>query len=92
VVLPSTSGGNQGRILSALDGLRAGGSTAGGAGIKLAYKIAQQHFIKGGNNRVILATDGDFNVGTSSDGALVRLIDWKRQSRWSLPFLARIAI
>ncbi len=80
LVLPSTPGKQRGKILTALDGLRAGGSTAGGAGIKLAYKVAQDNFIKGGNNRIILATDGDFNVGQSSDGALVRLIEEKRKS------------
>ncbi|HEY5621465.1 MAG TPA: von Willebrand factor type A domain-containing protein [Pontiella sp.] len=68
------------KILSAIDRLSAGGSTAGGAGIQLAYKTAQENFIKGGNNRVILATDGDFNVGISSDGDLVRLIEKKRES------------
>ncbi len=80
LVLPSTPGKQQEKILAALDGLRAGGSTAGGAGIKLAYKVAQDNFIKGGNNRIILATDGDFNVGQSSDGELVRLIEEKRKS------------
>jgi Ca-activated chloride channel family protein len=65
-------------ILEAIDRLSAGGSTAGGAGIELAYKTAQQAFIKEGNNRVILATDGDFNVGVSSDGELTRLIEEKR--------------
>ena len=80
LVLPSTSGEERERILAALDGLRAGGSTAGGAGIKLAYQIAQEHLIEGGNNRVILATDGDFNVGVSSTGALERLIEEKRKT------------
>jgi Ca-activated chloride channel family protein len=80
VVLPSTSGTDKERILSALDKLSAGGSTAGGEGIKLAYSLAKQHFIKGGNNRVILATDGDFNVGVSSEGDLVRLIEQERES------------
>jgi Ca-activated chloride channel homolog len=80
LVLPSTPGEERERILAALDGLRAGGSTAGGAGIKLAYEIAKQHFIEGGNNRVILATDGDFNVGVSSTGALERLIEEKRET------------
>jgi Ca-activated chloride channel family protein len=80
VVLPSTSVKETDKILSALQDLRAGGSTAGGAGIQLAYKIAQDNFIKGGNNRVILATDGDFNVGVSSAGGLVRLIEEKRKS------------
>jgi Ca-activated chloride channel family protein len=79
LVLPSTSGADKQRILAALDGLEAGGSTAGGAGIKLAYDVAQQHFIAGGNNRVILCTDGDFNVGQSSDGELVRLIEARRK-------------
>lgn len=79
VVLPSTPGTRKDRIRKALDQLEAGGSTAGGAGIQLAYQIAQQQFIRGGNNRVILATDGDFNVGVSSDGALVRMIEQKRE-------------
>ena len=80
LVLPSTSGDRKGEILAALDGLEAGGSTNGGAGIQLAYKLAQENFIKGGINRVILATDGDFNVGTTSEGELVHLIEEKRQS------------
>ena len=79
VVLPSTSGANQRAIVDALDNLEAGGSTAGGAGIKLAYAIAKENFIKGGNNRVILATDGDFNVGESSNGGMERLIEEKRK-------------
>ena len=79
LVLPSTSGAERQHILAALDGLEAGGSTAGGAGIKLAYDVAQKHFIAGGNNRVILCTDGDFNVGQSSDGELVRLIEDRRR-------------
>jgi Ca-activated chloride channel family protein len=79
LVLPSTSGADKQKILAALDGLEAGGSTAGGAGIKLAYDVAQKHFIAGGNNRVILCTDGDFNVGQSSDGALVSLIEERRK-------------
>ena len=78
VVLESTSGNNKGRIVNALDHLQAGGSTAGGAGIKLAYQIAKQNFIPKGNNRVILATDGDFNIGASSDAEMVRLIEEKR--------------
>ncbi len=80
LVLPSTPGKQREKIIAALSGLRSGGSTAGGAGIKLAYKVAQDNFIKGGNNRIILATDGDFNVGQSSDGELVRLIEQKRKS------------
>ncbi|WP_189630761.1 YfbK domain-containing protein [Roseivirga thermotolerans] len=79
-VLPSTSGANKREILKALENLRAGGSTAGGAGIHLAYTIAQENFIKGGNNRIILATDGDFNVGASSDKAMEDLIEEKRKS------------
>jgi Ca-activated chloride channel family protein len=78
LVLPSTSGGDKQRILAALDGLEAGGSTAGGAGIRLAYDVVRQNFVRGGNNRVILCTDGDFNVGQSSDGALVDLIEQRR--------------
>jgi Ca-activated chloride channel family protein len=80
LVLPSTSGKEKGTILAALDNLQAGGSTAGGAGIELAYKTAQEHLLAKGNNRVILATDGDFNVGASSDSALVQLIEQKRKS------------
>ena len=79
LVLPSTPGKEADKILAALDKLSAGGSTAGGAGIKLAYKIAKENFIKDGNNRIILATDGDFNVGASSDGEMVRLIEEKRK-------------
>lgn len=79
LVLPPTPGNQKEKILDSLDKLQAGGSTAGGAGIQLAYKVAKENFIKQGNNRVILATDGDFNVGTSSDGELVRLIEEKRE-------------
>lgn len=79
VVLPSTSGDDKRKILESLAQLEAGGSTAGGAGIKLAYKIARQNFVEGGNNRVILATDGDFNVGESSNEAMERLIEEKRE-------------
>ena len=80
LVLPSTGGSNKIKIKEAIDNLQAGGSTAGGEGIQLAYKIAKENFIKGGNNRVILATDGDFNIGPSSDDALVRLIEKERRS------------
>lgn len=80
VVLPSTSVAEKRKITEALERLKAGGSTAGGAGIELAYKLAQKSFIKGGNNRVILATDGDFNVGVSSEADLERLIEEKRKS------------
>jgi Ca-activated chloride channel family protein len=79
-VLPSTSGGDKQKIREALDNLEAGGSTAGGAGIQLAYKIAAKNFIKGGNNRIILCTDGDFNVGVSSNEGLESLIEKERKS------------
>ena len=79
-VLPPTSGDKKMTITDALDKLNAGGSTAGGQGIQLAYKIAMENFIKNGNNRVVLATDGDFNVGASSDNDMQRLIEDKRQS------------
>jgi Ca-activated chloride channel family protein len=78
LVLPSTPGSDKRTILAALDELQAGGSTAGGQGIKLAYQVAQQNHLANGNNRVILATDGDFNVGVSSEGELVRLIESKK--------------
>ncbi len=80
VVLPPTSGDEKETILDAFDDLSAGGSTAGGEGIELAYKLAQQNFIKEGNNRVIIATDGDFNVGASSDNEMEDLIEEKRKS------------
>ena len=75
LVLPSTSCSEKEEILKALDNLRAGGSTAGGAGLKLAYKVAEENFITNGNNRIVLATDGDFNVGQSSNGDMLRLIE-----------------
>ena len=80
MVLPSTACDDDQAILEALDRLQAGGSTAGGAGIQLAYETATAHFIEGGINRVILATDGDFNVGTSDRGSLVRMIEDKAKS------------
>jgi Ca-activated chloride channel family protein len=80
LVLPSTSGAEKGAIHAAIDELRAGGSTAGAAGIRLAYEVAKGNHVRGGINRVILATDGDFNVGVSSDGELVRLIEEERES------------
>ncbi|MCY4573346.1 MAG: von Willebrand factor type A domain-containing protein [Gemmatimonadetes bacterium] len=80
LVLPSTPGSEKDEILAALEKLNAGGSTAGGAGIKLAYDVARKYRIDGGNNRVILATDGDFNVGASSDDAMVKLIEKERES------------
>ncbi len=78
LVLPPTSGNKKDTIYNALNKLQAGGSTAGGQGIRLAYRIAEQNFIEDGNNRVILATDGDFNVGQSSDADMERLIEKKR--------------
>lgn len=78
LVLEPTSGSDKAKINASLDLLQSGGSTAGGAGIKLAYKTAKENFIEGGNNRVILATDGDFNIGASSDAEMVRLIEEKR--------------
>lgn len=80
LVLPSVSGKEKTRIKDAIDQLEAGGSTAGGAGIQLAYKVAKENFVKGGNNRVVLCTDGDFNVGASSDDALERMIEEERKS------------
>ena len=80
LVLPSTNIADKEKIVAALDNLNAGGSTAGGAGIELAYKTAQENFIKGGNNRVILATDGDFNVGASTANDMETLIEAKRKS------------
>ena len=78
LVLPSTQCLYKDKIIDAFDDLQAGGSTAGGEGIVLAYKIAKENFIKGGNNRIILATDGDFNIGASSDAEMERLIELKR--------------
>ena len=80
LVLPSTPGSDPARILEALQRLSAGGSTNGGAGIELAYRVAREHFDPRGINRVILATDGDFNVGTTSHGGLTRLIERERES------------
>ncbi len=80
VVLEPTSGDDKEKIISALERLQAGGSTAGGAGIELAYQFAEKNYKKDGNNRVILATDGDFNVGASSDKAMETLIEKKRKS------------
>lgn len=79
LVLPSTNGTEKDKIVSAIEALEAGGSTAGGAGIQLAYKTALENFKTKGNNRVILATDGDFNVGVSGDGELVNLIEKERE-------------
>jgi Ca-activated chloride channel family protein len=80
LVLPSTPGDQKDKILDAIGRLEAGGSTAGGEGIRRAYDEAVAHFIRGGNNRVILATDGDFNVGPSSDAEMVQLIEEKRRT------------
>jgi len=80
LVLPPTRGSERAVIRSAIDRLEAGGSTNGGQGIQLAYELAQRHFIPGGANRVILATDGDFNVGTTDEGSLVRLIEEKAKT------------
>jgi Ca-activated chloride channel family protein len=79
LVLPSTPASKKEEIIKALDQLQAGGSTAGGAGIQLAYQVAKENLIPDGNNRVILCTDGDFNVGVSSTGDMVRLIEEKRK-------------
>ncbi|MBL4677873.1 MAG: von Willebrand factor type A domain-containing protein [Mucilaginibacter sp.] len=87
VVLPSTGGDKKETIKNAIDNLQAGGSTAGGAGIKLAYKIAAENLMKKGNNRIILATDGDFNVGASSDEDMEKLIEKERESGISLSVL-----
>ena len=80
LVLPSTSGSEKEKIVDAIDKLEAGGSTAGGEGIELAYNITRKSFAEGGNNRVILCTDGDFNVGISSEKELERLIEKEKQS------------
>ncbi len=79
VVLDGVSGDQTARIAAALDDLEAGGSTAGAAGIEKAYELARKNYISGGNNRVILATDGDLNVGISSEGELTRLIQEKKK-------------
>ena len=80
LVLPPTSGRERGKILGALENLEAGGSTNGGDGIRLAYSVASRAKKTGGINRVILATDGDFNVGTTSEGELERLIESERKT------------
>ena len=88
LVLPATKGSNKQAILESLNALEAGGSTNGGEGIQLAYQVAREHFVEGGVNRVILATDGDFNVGVSNDDELVRMIEAKRQGGVSLSVLS----
>jgi len=80
LVLPSTSCEQKNVVINALERLKAGGSTNGGAGIELAYKTATANFIEGGINRVILCTDGDFNVGVTDDGSLVKMIEKKAKS------------
>ncbi len=80
VVLDGVSGSETAKIAAAIDDLEAGGSTAGAAGIEKAYALAEKHYITGGNNRVILATDGDLNVGISSEGELTRMIQEKKKS------------
>lgn len=87
LVLPSTPGDQKAKILGALTQLSAGGSTNGGQGIELAYKVAKENFIKGGINRVILATDGDFNVGNTSRGGLLTMIEEKAKSNIFLTVL-----
>jgi Ca-activated chloride channel family protein len=86
-VLDATPGDQKGRILEAVDRLQAGGSTAGGAGLRLAYDVARRGHLAGGNNRVVLATDGDFNVGASSDAEMFRLIEERRREGTSLTVL-----
>ena len=87
IALPSTAGDKKETILRVLDGLQAGGSTNGASGIKLAYRVARDGFINGGTNRVILATDGDFNVGVTSQGDLVRMIEREAKSGVALSAL-----
>jgi Ca-activated chloride channel homolog len=87
LVLPSTPGTEKAKIIAALDKLEAGGSTAGGEGIIQAYQVARKNLLKDGNNRVILATDGDFNVGVSNDEELVKLIEKERKSNIFLTVL-----
>ncbi len=87
LVLPPTPGSDKAAILAALDRLQAGGSTAGGAGLRLAYDVARQSYRSDRNNRVILATDGDFNVGESSDAAMVQLIEERRDQEIFLTVL-----
>ncbi len=80
VVLKPTAGNEKKTILDALDRLEAGGSTAGGQGLRLAYATAREHYVKGGNNRILLATDGDFNVGVSSNADMERLVEQERDN------------
>src|SRR5205085_3146118 len=80
IALPTTGGGEKEKILKTIDSLQPGGSTPGESGIKLAYSVARNRFIKGGNNRIILATDGDFNVGLKTEDELEEMIIQKRES------------
>ena len=87
LVLPATKIYDKDKILNALDKLDAGGGTAGGEGIKLAYKLAKENYVKNGNNRVILATDGDFNVGISATSELIRMVQKEKKSNIYLTVL-----
>ncbi|MCX7028299.1 MAG: VWA domain-containing protein [Spirochaetes bacterium] len=87
LVLPPTPGDKYDQIISAIDGLTAGGSTAGGEGIQLAYRTAKENYLRGGNNRVVLATDGDFNIGISSTSDLERYIEKQREENIYLTVL-----
>lgn len=87
IVLDGVRASDKTKIMAAINELTAGGGTAGAAGIQTAYELAEKHFIKGGNNRVILATDGDLNIGISDEGSLTRLIEEKRESGVSLSVL-----
>ena len=80
VVLEGASGDDKLKITDAINALEAGGSTHGSAGLSKAYEIAERYFIQGGNNRIILATDGDLNVGISSEAELKKLVEQKRES------------
>ena len=87
IVLPSTKGSEKQTIIESLQRLEAGGSTAGAAGLKLAYQVAEQNFMENGNNRIILATDGDFNIGQSSNAEMERLIETEREKGISISVL-----
>jgi Ca-activated chloride channel family protein len=87
IALHSTTGDRKDEIVSAVERLQAGGSTNGASGIRLAYRVAEENLVRGGTNRVILATDGDFNVGVTSDTELVSLIEEKREGGVSLSVL-----
>jgi Ca-activated chloride channel family protein len=87
LVLPPTGGNEKQKIMSAIDKLESGGSTAGGEGLKLAYKVAEENFAENGNNRIILATDGDFNIGQSSNAEMERLIEKEREKGIAISIL-----